>query len=160
MAKRGRPSEYTQAVGDELCERLSKAESLRSICEDEHMPHRTTVMDWFNTESPRYNSEFSIQYAGARKSAGYYVGETTLEIANNMDGDVARDRLRYDAAKWYAGKLSPAVFGDKTVIEGGDPSSPVHVNHGPIPVAEAGRMIANVFGEIMRDKKEDSKTKQ
>jgi len=148
-----RQTTYTQAVGDEVCERLSKAESLRSICEDDHMPCYQTVVNWRDN-----NEEFLAQYARARQSAGDYIGESILEIANN-DGDVARDRLRYDAAKWYAGKLSPAVFGDKTVIEGGDPSSPVHVNHGPIPVAEAGRMIANVFGEIMRDK-EDSKTKQ
>ena len=46
MAKRGRPSKYTKAVADEICLRLAKGETLRSICRDEHMPHEATVRQW------------------------------------------------------------------------------------------------------------------
>ena len=42
----GRPSIYSDQIAMEICTRLAHGESMRSICEDPKMPHRTTVLWW------------------------------------------------------------------------------------------------------------------
>jgi len=54
----GRPSKYTQALADEICERLSKGEPLASICRDEKMPEVRTVSDW-KTAHPEFSADFN-----------------------------------------------------------------------------------------------------
>lgn len=44
----GRPSSYCTELADEICERLACGESLRTICADDGMPHRTTVIRWLS----------------------------------------------------------------------------------------------------------------
>lgn len=65
MAKRGRPSTFTQAIADEISERLGNGEPLAQICRDEKMPGLTTVYMWQNQ-----NEQFSESIARAR-DAGY-----------------------------------------------------------------------------------------
>jgi len=42
----GRPTLYTEELAAEICRRLAGGESLRRICEDDHMPGASTVVDW------------------------------------------------------------------------------------------------------------------
>lgn len=42
----GRPSKYTPELAAELCERMGNGESLRSICESEHMPSVSQAISW------------------------------------------------------------------------------------------------------------------
>lgn len=48
--KRGRPGTYTQAIGDEICERLADWEPLMEICRDERMPPWSTVYGWMGSD--------------------------------------------------------------------------------------------------------------
>ena len=43
---KGRPSLFTDELGAEIAERLSKGEPLAAICRDDHMPAVRTVNDW------------------------------------------------------------------------------------------------------------------
>lgn len=107
MAKRGRPSKYTQAAADAICERIADGESLRSICRDDDMPSTSAVCRWLAE-----HEAFREQYAHARELQADSLFDDILDIADGKramiegcDPDVQRDRLAVDARKWMAGKL-------------------------------------------------------
>lgn len=130
----GRPSKFTQALADKICERLSDAESLRSICLDDKMPSQTTVFRWLADD--RY-AAFREQYTRARDAQADAIFDEILDIADDASNDwmerkdaddqgvgwtlngehVQRSRLRIESRKWMAGKLAPKKYGDKLDIE-------------------------------------------
>ncbi len=107
-----RPSDYSPELAAQICQRISEGESLRAICRDETMPATSTVCLWLT----KY-AEFSEQYARAREAQADALAEEVLEIADDKTGDAQRDRLRFDARKWYAGKVAPKKYGDKVTNE-------------------------------------------
>lgn len=122
----GRPSSYTDAIADEICERLSSGESLRRICLTPDMPDKATVFRWLAS-----NPTFRDQYASAREAQADVLADEIIDIADGKraeyeggEADVQRDRLAMDARKWVASKLKPKVYGDKTLL-GSDPDNPL-----------------------------------
>lgn len=119
--KPGRPSSYTEALAEEICERLSRGEPLAIICRDEHMPAYRTVYGWIDA-----HEDFSANIAHARKDGHDAIAARlrmtargkTEEDGGDSSGDVQRDKLIIDTdlkllAKWdprYREKL--AVGGD------------------------------------------------
>lgn len=147
----GRPSDYTQAIADEICERLSDGDSLREICREDRMPKKATVFRWLG----KYE-EFRDQYARAREEQAESMADEIVSIADEectmvKHGDgkedkevevvfdstaVARNRLRIDARKWVAAKLKPKKYGDKvtqehTGVDGGPIESNLNVTMTP-----------------------------
>lgn len=121
----GRPTDFTTALADAICERLADGESLRAICSGEDMPNRATVFRWLAADEA-----FRDQYAHAREAQAETHADEIVAISDevevrtvNGEGDevvlaldpvgVARNRLRVDARKWVASKLKPKVYGDK-----------------------------------------------
>lgn len=126
-----RPSKFTPALADNICERLVEGESLRAICRDKGMPSAGTVCRWLGV-----NDEFREQYTRARVMQAEMLADETVDIADNSTNDymkrkgkdgqehiqlngenVQRSRLRVDARKWYASKLAPKKYGDKSSVE-------------------------------------------
>lgn len=116
-----RPSSYTVAVGDLICERLAQGESLRAICASDDMPDRKTVLRW-----KKDNEAFRLQYAHAREDGMDAWADLILEIADEeIDPErVAQAKLRVDTRKWLMSKLKPGTYGEK-VQHGGDPGNPI-----------------------------------
>ena len=132
---RGRPTRYTPEVAADICTRLAEGESLRSICDDDAIPHRSTVLAWlFDGE----HEEFKDQYACAREAQAEGRADEIVDIADDATGDfttdkdgkeivdhehIQRSRLRVDARKWIAAKLLPKKYGDRLqhTGEGGGP---------------------------------------
>lgn len=85
---RGRPSTRTQAIDDEIIERLSCGETLRSICRDAHMPAWQTVYLWKRTDE-----DFAERFARARDDGHDAIAEQALEIA---DTPVTGERVEED----------------------------------------------------------------
>jgi hypothetical protein len=127
----GRPTLYNEALALEICTRLADGESLRKICNDEHMPHRHTVLNWaMDTKHP-----FFDQYARARDIQADTYADEIVDIADDgtldwvemhtrqgakIVGDhehIQRSRLRVDSRKWIASKLKPKRYGDKITTE-------------------------------------------
>lgn len=131
----GRPSTFTEAEGDAICERLAVGESLRAICRDDAMPAMSTVFKWL-TQQP----QFAEQYARAREEQAEALADEIVGIADEadvttkIDGEdvrlaldataVARNRLRVDSRKWVASKLKPKKYGDRQILAG-DPDAPL-----------------------------------
>lgn len=125
----GRPTIYTDALGDTICERLMSGESLQSICREETMPGRTTVFRWLVADET-----FRDMYARAREEQAESFVDEIVSISDEGEtktivGDdgtsmvvfdstaVARNRLRIDARKWVAIKLKPRKYGDRIELE-------------------------------------------
>lgn len=126
----GRPSEFTHEIAEEICNRLAKGESLKSICADQEsgwLPGETTVRRWLSG-GEKWNEDFRRLYARARAEQADHYFDEIIAIADSPnttvgpDGepelrDPQRDRLRIDARKWVAGKLSPRKYGEKQLHE-------------------------------------------
>jgi hypothetical protein len=103
---------FTNAIADAICERIAVGESLRTICKADNMPAQSSVFKWLANEPG-----FAEQYARARETQADAIFDEILNIADDSDGDVQRDRLRVDSRKWMAGKLRPKKYGDKMDVE-------------------------------------------
>lgn len=130
-ARTGRPSEYSTAMADLICERLMDGESLRSICAAENMPSKSTVCRWLAA-----HDEFRDQYARAREAQSDTLFDEILDIADDATNDwmqragkdgltawvengeaMTRSKLRVDARKWMVSKLQPKKYGERIAQE-------------------------------------------
>lgn len=128
--KGGRPSGYSDAIAQTICDRLSDGESLRSICSGESLPSRSMVHRWL-----RENDKFRDQYMRAREAQADTLADEMLDIADEATNDwmvrnnpdnpgwvengeaIRRSQLRIETRKWIAGKLRPKVYGDKITAD-------------------------------------------
>lgn len=147
----GRPSSFTQEIADEICERISQAESLVRICQDERMPHVSTVFRWSHA-----NQEFRDNLARAREAMADYISYEIKEIADNTQiGEIVTEKpdgrevkradmiehrkLRIDTRIKLMQMLKPKSYATKQ--PGESPESPFHVK---IDREEAiGKLIGN-----------------
>lgn len=148
----GRTSTYTDALAQEICERLSKGETLTSICSDDHMPATRTVSDW-----KKSNEAFAADFARARDEGFDALAEQCLEIAEDGSRDytektrpdgskyeafdaehVQRSKLRIETRLKLLAKWDPKRYGDKLdVAHGGDVGLTVNIRRFT-PDADAG----------------------
>lgn len=143
-AKRGRPSTFDQAVADEMCERLSKGETLTDICRDERMPAVRTVSHWKEASAP-----FKADFARAREEGFDAIAAECLEIADETAFDtistkegeranaewISRSKLRIETRLKLLSKWDPKRYGDKVTQELTGP------NGGPVEISEIRRMV-------------------
>ncbi len=119
----GRPLEYTQEMGDYICELVaSTGHGLLKLTElYPELPDKVTINRWRHRLP-----EFRNQYAQAKIEQADILAEECLEIADNSSQDtmidnegfercntefIARSRLRVDTRKWLAAKLLPKQYG-------------------------------------------------
>jgi hypothetical protein len=134
---RGRPSLWSQAICDEICERLGQGETLESICREEGMPKITTVHEW------RERSEsFSEGFARARARGFDAIAAQAMQIADTpqegveyitkADGSTEEKRgdmlghrkLQIETRLKLLAKWDPKRYGERTVIAG-DSDNPI-----------------------------------
>lgn len=127
--KIGRPTDYTQELGEEICEAIANdSKGLRRLCkEHEHWPAREVIYRW-----KRKYPEFSHQYVKAKEHQIEALVDEILDIADDTSHDtiikvdddgneravcnsewINRSRLRIDTRKWLAAKLCPRLYGEK-----------------------------------------------
>jgi hypothetical protein len=122
-----RPTDYTPEIAKRICQELAEGRSLRAICEDEGMPHRSTVYDWLDANL----HGFPDQYARARTRQADALLDEILEIsdltvADTIAGEygplpnhewITRSKVRIDARKWVMSKLAPKKYGDSRQLD-------------------------------------------
>ena len=128
-AKIGRPSKYSDKLANEICDRLSKGESLRRIELSDKMPSRKVIHEWLNK-----NEHFRDQYARAREHQADAIFDEILEIADTTKRGIKTSvkewgteiseadmiehrRLQVDARKWVLARMAPKKYGDKIEVE-------------------------------------------
>lgn len=134
----GRPSLFTQAIADEICERLSKGEPLAEICRSDNMPAVRTVSDW-----KQANPDFSANFARVREEGFDAIAAACMKIADDGSNDtyvdadgmvktdydiVQRSKLRIETRLKLLAKWDPKRYGDKVdVNHGGQEGNPIDV---------------------------------
>jgi len=122
----GRPTIYSDELVDCICDELMVGRSLRKICEDETMPHISTVMRWIAERD-----DFCEQYARARQVQAEYLLDELIDIADDSSNDyeivdgqerlnqehIQRAKLRIDTRKWNIEKLAPKKYGVKQQVD-------------------------------------------
>lgn len=146
----GRPSDFTAAMGEEICERIATTpRGLDFICQsDEALPSPRTVHRWLAA-----SEEFRQSYLRARERQADLIFDECLEIADDGTNDtklvgaegeerevcdsewISRSKLRVETRMRMAGKLLPKKYGDRQTVEHTDPT-------GGNPFAPLMEMIA------------------
>lgn len=116
----GRPTNYTEELGQEICQNMIEGKSLARVCKELEINYRT-VFNWLKDKD---KSEFLQQYMHARAERADFLADDILDIADDNTLQADDRRIRIDARKWYAGKLKPKKYGDKLEI-GGDEDKPI-----------------------------------
>ncbi len=120
----GRPSVYTPEIEEEILQRLASGESLRAICQSEHMPSDFTVRSWVidNKEG------ISSRYSRARAIGVDALRDKTLaEAEMKLDPqDIPAAQLKWRARTWHMAKMRPEKYGDRTVLAG-DSANPLTI---------------------------------
>lgn len=140
--KMGRPTSLTPELGIEICDRLIRVGSLRTVCEDSDMPNKATVFRWLlkaeGENAEQIHKDFSDQYIRAREHSKDFkfdelqhelkeIAEIPMYDANGMpvldnDGNQAKAmttqsvgfaKLTFDAFKWQSSKENPKKYGDR-----------------------------------------------
>lgn len=130
-AKRGRPSTYSPAVADEICERIAKGEPLRQICRDDHMPEWRTVYGWQDK-----HPDFLARIGHARELGEEAIAQECFDIADNAANDwmevpsndggvlhklngehIQRSKLRIETRLKLLAKWNPRKWGERQHVE-------------------------------------------
>lgn len=151
---KGRPSNYSEKLANELCARLALGLSLRTVCKASDMPAVRTVFNWLGK-----HEDFVQQYTRAKEASADAMAEEILYITDTPklgrettvkpDGGVetkkgdmlGHRKLQVDTRKWLMAKLQPKKYGDKldmttngkdfpTPILGGQSNADVRPNDG------------------------------
>lgn len=123
-----RPSSFNASLAESICLKIADGQSLRSICEDEDYPDRSTVFRWLGDPD---NNDFRDQYARAREASAH-ADDIAHYARQAADGKIepAAARAAIDGLKWSAGKRMPKVYGDKVaLVGGGKGDAPIHHSH-------------------------------
>lgn len=116
----GRPTDYSEDIAAHICSEIAAGRSLRSICEADEMPDKSTVFRWLSK-----HEVFRDQYARAQEDRAAAMAEDIIEIADQYDpaqdkidvDHIQRAKLRIDARKWLMSKMAPKRYGDKQQID-------------------------------------------
>jgi hypothetical protein len=145
---RGRPSSFTQAVADEICRRLSRGETLVSICAGEDMPATRTVSDW-----KKDHPSFAADFGRARDEGFDAIAEECLEIADTpregvtvtekplvvegveigvlrevkTDDMLGHRKLQIETRLKLLAKWDPRRYGDKLELDHRTPDGPIAI---------------------------------
>jgi len=127
----GRPTKFTASLAHVICARIADGESLRSICRDDTMPAKSTVMAWLADDA---HQEFRTKYALAREIQADGFVDEMVEIADDGSNDwmekkfgeetrwvengeaLRRSQLRILTRQWIAEKLKPKKYGTKVAL--------------------------------------------
>lgn len=137
---KGRPTNYTDEIASEICERMAEGESLLRICKDDHIPPRRTVVGWLMDGN---QPDFSSNYADAQRKREEVLFEEIVEIPDEFEGIedvsaavVAAAKLRTDARKWVLARMNRSKFGERSAVDlGGQDGAEVKFSWKPPQVS-------------------------
>jgi len=109
----GRPSSYSDAIADAICERMLEGESLMQICKGEEMPSRASVYRWFDARP-----DFEARCARAREGmADFLVDEIQTLADETTEENVNSMKVKISTKQWRAMKMAPRIYGDRSRTE-------------------------------------------
>lgn len=134
VAKPGRPSKYSHAVIDSICEQLANGIPMAQICRQDGMPAYRTVKDWMDEDSER-GRLVSAAIARAREEGFDAIAADCLGIADDGTRDyeqredgtlvvnhdhIQRSKLRIETRLKLLAKWDPKRYGEKMQLADAD----------------------------------------
>lgn len=113
--KVGRPTLYSEALAELICERIAAGESLNRMCGSDGIPDATTVRKWIFDRA-----DFAARCARARVDQADALLEEMADIeADTLSGAVDPQAARavLSSKQWRASKLSPKRYGDRLEVD-------------------------------------------
>ncbi len=81
--KLGRPTKFTEELGEDICDRILNCESIEAICKSVGIAHNTLIA-WRDPEKAAYQEEFSKRFTLCLKdSADIFVGRAVAEALDD-----------------------------------------------------------------------------
>lgn len=114
---------YSPEVAARICAMMTDGKSLRSICDLDGMPDRTSIWLWRGS-----NPDFAAQFDAASREGARAMIDDTMSIADDETLDPNSRRIRVDTRKWIASKVLPKVYGDKIAVSGDEDGAPIQVS--------------------------------
>jgi hypothetical protein len=109
----GRTSTYCRETCEVIYERLCAGEAMVAICNDPTMPVQSTAYKWM-----KERDDFRRAVGLAREIQGDRLGAKGWEMAQAATPQTARmTEMQLRHLRWYAGKLSPRVYGPAKAVE-------------------------------------------
>lgn len=105
-----RKTEYTEKMGDKICEAVSMGANLNKLAATDGFPAQSTMYKWLSFEP-----SFAEKYARAREIRADYRSDRMDDIVEKtIQGKIPADvaRVALDTEKWQAGKERPAYYGN------------------------------------------------
>lgn len=102
-------------VIEDICERLALGEPLAKICRDASMPSAGSVLSWAQNDP-----ETDAAIARARELGHDVIALDALQIADDIEGDTQRDKLRVDTRLKLLAKWNPKKYGESTQLRHAD----------------------------------------
>jgi len=124
--KMGRPTHFSEEVINQIFDRMASGEPLTTICKDPSLPGYRTVARWLRQEK---HKDLWHAYARTREIQVDYLATDTLAIADEAEdfsqledprfanAYVQAKKLQIQTRQWYAGKMHPQVWGDRSQVD-------------------------------------------
>jgi len=104
-----RDSLYSEEIAERIIGGLIDGLSLVKICQQDGMPGRRTVHDWWEK-----NEDFRTKCARARTLQADLMDDKIIDLIESITPESAvADRVKLAALTWRAAKLAPKKYGDK-----------------------------------------------
>ena len=113
-------TKYTRDLAVEICRRMPKGESLRSLCRDAGMPSEGAVRSW----SHGGRGGFAARHREARALRLEYWADEIIDLADRGDLDPRDRQVWIDTRKWLMSKPAPRRYGDR-LLHAGDPDAAI-----------------------------------
>lgn len=122
--RRAPPVYYSPELAIEICKRLSRGETVSSICSEPGMPVKSAFLDWVDDDRDGLRE----RYARAREALMDHWAEEIVTIADDSTSEPNDRRVRVDTRKWLMSKIAYRKYGDK-LVHSGDPDNPIQHMH-------------------------------
>jgi hypothetical protein len=100
----------TEEGAAKLVELAEQGKGVDVIAAELGIPRRA-ITKWLD------EPEHAELFTRARVRAADHLAHQALEISDDIEGEVARDRLRVDTRKWLASKWNAAQYGDSKGVQ-------------------------------------------
>lgn len=113
--KVGQPTKFTRELWEGILDRLACCENIIDICDEPNMPSYYTVRRWY-----QHDDTLRAEIEAAWSDASYlnhYVNDNILRQGSRSTGDFRRDEAIVANNRWFMGKTSRRLFGDKTTVD-------------------------------------------
>lgn len=87
IARMSERIKFTEELGEEICCRIVEGETLKSICQDEHMPRLADCYVW-NRGGYGAPQAYVNAYARSRLDSAHTYGDEIIEISDSSDEEI------------------------------------------------------------------------